>query len=36
MAVARGVVEPGVVDGASHARLQVDGLSGNLLGSELA
>lgn len=36
VAVTRGVIEPGVIDGASHARLQVDGLSGNLLGCELA
>lgn len=34
--VPRGVVEPGVVGRAAHARLQVDGLAGHLLGRELA
>lgn len=36
VAIARGVVEPRVVGGAAHARLQVDGLAGHLLGGELA
>lgn len=36
VAIARGIVQPGVVDGTPQASLQVDGLSGNLLGDELA
>lgn len=36
VAVARWVVQPWVVVGAPDTRLQVDGLPGNLLGSQLA